>query len=208
MSEAAQAIAPRQGTLIIACGAIARELNALRRANGWRGVRIRCLPADLHNRPERIPAAVRELLEQSREAFAQVFVAYADCGTGGRLDRVLQEFGVERLPGAHCYEFFAGAEAFAALSDEEPGTFFLTDFLVRHFDALVRRGLGLDRHPELHAAYFGHYRRALLLSQTNDAGVVRQAQEQARFLGLEFAQHHTGLAPLDLQIRSANPCLS
>ncbi len=113
---------------------------------------MRCLPAELHNRPERIPAAVRALVQSSRCHYRSIFVAYADCGTGGMLDAVLKEEGVERIPGAHCYEFFATGPVFAELADAEPGTFYLTDFLLRHFDRLVLRGLGLDRHPELHSA--------------------------------------------------------
>src|SRR5208283_2371794 len=144
-----------EGTLIIACGALAHEITALKRANGWEHLEVRCLPAELHNRPERIPAAVRALVQSSRCHYRSIFVAYADCGTGGLLDAVLKEEGVERIPGAHCYEFFATGPVFAELSAAEPGTFYLTDFLLRHFDRLVLRGLGLDRHPELHSAYFG-----------------------------------------------------
>src|SRR5256714_9318019 len=115
---------------------------------------ITCLPATLHNRPGGIPAAVRERIRTRRAGYDRIFVAYADCGTGGLLDRVLEEEGVDRLPGAHCYEFYAGRPDFARLTDEEPATFFLTDFLARNFDRLVRSGLGLDRHPELLPDYF------------------------------------------------------
>ncbi len=145
--------------LIIACGALAQEITALRRANRWDAVQVRCLPAELHNRPEKIPEAVRALIHASRDRYHSIFVAYADCGTGGLLDRVLREEAVERIPGAHCYEFFATAPVFAALSDAEPGTFYLTDFLLRHFERLVMQGLGLDRHPELFSSYFGNYRK-------------------------------------------------
>ncbi len=134
---------------MIACGALAHELVELQRRNQWRHVRIQCLPAELHNTPERIPERVREAVLKYRAQFQQVFVAYADCGTGGQLDSVLESLGVERLPGAHCYEFFSGSDPFRALADAEPGTFYLTDFLTRHFDRLVKKGLGLDRHPEL-----------------------------------------------------------
>jgi hypothetical protein len=132
--------------LIIACGALAKEIVELQRLNGWSHVRIQCLPAELHNRPEKIPDAVRAAIVKYREQYEHLFVAYADCGTGGALDKVLDELGVERLPGAHCYEFYAGASQFAAMADSEPGTFYLTDFLTRHFDRLVKEGLGLDRH--------------------------------------------------------------
>ncbi len=135
--------------LVIACGALAREIVALKKLNGWSALDIQCLPPELHNRPERIPAAVRAAIVAGRAKYERIFVAYADCGTGGRLDEVLQAEHVERLPGAHCYEFFATSAAFAAMGEAEPGTFYLTDFLVRHFDRLVIAGLGIDRHPEL-----------------------------------------------------------
>src|SRR5579862_2446675 len=157
---------PAPATLVIACGALAREIAALRRANGWSALSVRCLPAELHNRPERIAPAVREAIRESRPRYQNIFVAYADCGTGGLLDAVLREEGIERLPGAHCYEFFAGAKLFAELSQAEPGTFYLTDFLLRHFDRLVIRGLGLDEHPELADQYFRHYRKLVYLAQT------------------------------------------
>ena len=187
--------------LLIACGAIARELVELRRRNDWDHVRIQCLPADLHNRPERIPGRVRELLERHQGGFQKVFVAYADCGTGGQLDRVLSEFGVARLPGAHCYEFFAGSDPFADLANEEPGTFYLTDFLARHFDRLVRQGLGLDRHPELLPTYFGNYRRLVYLAQADSPTLEEKAAEHAEYLGLEFAVRRTGLRPVENIIR-------
>ena len=152
-------------TLIIACGALAHEITALRRANGWDELDVRCLPAELHNRPERIPAAVRAAIQSARDSYHSIFVAYADCGTGGLLDEVLREEGVERIPGAHCYEFFATAPVFAALAAAEPGTFYLTDFLLRHFERLVIRGLGLDRHPELFSSYFGNYHKLVYLAQ-------------------------------------------
>jgi hypothetical protein len=187
--------------LLIACGAIARELVELRRRNQWDQVRIQCLPADLHNRPEKIPGRVRELIERHRDNYEQMFVAYADCGTGGQLDRVLDEFGIERLQGAHCYEFLTGSGPFAELANEEPGTFYLTDFLVRHFDRLVRQGLGLERHPELLSTYFGNYRRLVYLAQTDSPMLEEQAAEHASYLGLEFAVRRTGLKPVENMIR-------
>jgi hypothetical protein len=185
----------RERVLVVACGALARELTELRRLNGWSGLEIRCLPAELHNRPEQIAPAVRALLLAARGEFARAFVAYADCGTGGALDRVCAELGVERLPGAHCYQFFAGAERFRELSEAEPGTFYLTDFLVRQFDRLVWRGLGLDRHPELRAAYFGNYRRLVHLAQCDDRDLDRRARAAAERLGLAYERVATGLAP-------------
>lgn len=190
-----------QTALVIACGALAKELVALNRANGWEHLKIQCLPAELHNRPEKIPAAVRAEIEKNRATFENIFVAYADCGTGGALDKVLDEFGIERLPGAHCYEFFAGSSVFAQLADEEPGTFYLTDFLTRHFDRLVTKGLGLDRHPELMEAYFGNYQRLVYLSQTKSQELEIAAREHADFLGLEYMHRHTGLEPVTKNIR-------
>ncbi len=176
--------------LIIACGALAGDLRAVLPDQ----VEVRYLPAHLHNRPERIVPAITPLLEA---AAGPVFIAYADCGTGGALDRLLADHpGVTRLPGAHCYEFFAGAERFAELHDEEPGTFFLTDFLARHFDALVWQGLGLDRHPELRDLYFGNYRRVVLLSQSTDPALVLAGRAAAEQLGLAFEHRHVGRAEL------------
>jgi Protein of unknown function (DUF1638) len=182
--------------LIIACGALAREIIALKKLNDWSAVDVQCLPPELHNRPERIPDAVREAIAAGRERYARIFVAYADCGTGGRLDAVLEREGIDRLPGAHCYEFFATAEVFAELSAAEPGTFYLTDFLVRHFDRLVVDGLGIGRHPELAAEYFRHYRRVVYISQRRDAGLERAARAVAHRLGLEYLERHTGYGEL------------
>ena len=184
------------GTLIIACGALAHEIAALRRASGWTAIDVVCLPPELHNRPERIAPAVRDKIRAHRGRYRSLFVAYGDCGTGGRLDAVLQEEGVERLPGAHCYEFFAGARAFAELSDAEPGTFYLTDFLTRHFERLVVRGLGIDRHPELAQEYFRNYRKVVYLAQIRSAPLLEQARRIAADLGLEFEHRHTGYGEL------------
>lgn len=188
-------------TLIIACGALARELLELQRRNQWDHVRVRCLPAGLHNTPRRIPGAVRAAVERYGGDFERVFVAYADCGTGGRLDAVLDELGIARLPGAHCYAFLAGEARFDELAEEEPGSFYLTDFLARHFDRLVKQGLGLDRHPELRQQYFGHYRRVVLLSQLPTAELTALARGHARYLGLEFVERPTGHGPLHLALR-------
>jgi hypothetical protein len=184
--------APR--VLIVGCGALANELVALTR--DLPNVDITCLPATLHNRPGGIPGAVRDRIRRRRAAYDRVFVAYADCGTGGLLDHVIEEEGVERLAGAHCYEFYAGREAFEQLSAEEPGTFYLTDFLARNFDRLVVQALGLDRHPELRDAYFGNYRRLVYLAQADDPALVRAARRAARRLGLTFELRHTGYGEL------------
>lgn len=182
---------------MIGCGALARELVALTRAAGFPEVDLTCLPATLHNRPEQIPAAVRARIRKARAAGRdRIFVAYADCGTGGMLDRVLDEEGVARLEGAHCYEVYAGRAAFSTLADQEPGTFYLTDFLARNFERLVIRGLGLDRHPELLPLYFGNYTRVLYLAQTEDADLTARARRGARRLGLRFERRFTGFGEL------------
>jgi len=184
------------GTLIIACGALAHEITALRRANGWDALDVRCLPAELHNRPEKIPAAVRTLIHASRERYRAIFVAYGDCGTGGMLNKVLREEGVERIPGAHCYEFFATTPVFAELAEAELGTFYLTDFLLRHFERLVIRGLGLDRHPELFSSYFGNYRKLTYLAQAPGADSREQGRNIALRMGLEYEYRETGYGTL------------
>jgi len=191
---------PRPRTLVIACGALAREIAALRRANGWDALEVRCLPAELHNRPERIAPAVRAAIAAHRGQYAQMFVAYGDCGTGGALDAVLREEGIERLPGAHCYEFFATAGVFAQLADSEPGTFYLTDFLLRHFERLVVRPLGLDRHPELTGEYFRNYRRLVYLSQAPRPGAMEQARRIAERFGFQFEHRFTGYGELGTRL--------
>jgi Protein of unknown function (DUF1638) len=182
--------------LIIACGALAREIVALKKLNDWSAMDVQCLPPELHNRPERIPAAVRGAIESGRKHYSRIFVAYADCGTGGRLDAILAQEGIDRLPGAHCYEFLATASVFAELSEAEPGTFYLTDFLVRHFDRLVIDGLGIGRHPELAMEYFRHYRRVVYLSQLRDAELERAARAVAQRFGLEYVERFTGYGEL------------
>ena len=172
--------------LVLACGAIAREVLAVIELNGWSHVDVRCLPAKLHSRPELIPAAVDAKLHELAPRYERVFVAYADCGTGGALDPVLERHGVERLPGAHCYGFLAGNDVWDAIHEEDPATFYLTDFLARHFDALVVRPLRLDTHPELKPIVFGNYRRLVYLAQTDDSDRDRRAEAAAAFLALAF----------------------
>jgi hypothetical protein len=190
----------RAGTLVIACGALAREIAALKRANGWDLIEVRCLPAELHNRPERIAPAVQEEIRAQRGRYARVFVAYADCGTGGALDALLAAEGIERLPGAHCYEFFATSPVFAQLHDAEPGTFYLTDFLLRNFERLVIRPLGLDRHPELKDEYFRNYRRLVYLTQVERAEAVEQARAIAARFGFAFEHRVTGYGELGTRL--------
>ena len=189
-----------RGTLLIACGALGREIAALRRANGWQSLDVRCLPAQLHNRPERIAPAVREEIRAHRDRYQKIFVVYADCGTGGALDTVLREEAVERLPGAHCYEFLATPKVFAELSEAEPGTFYLTDFLLRHFERLVIRTLGIDRHPELAAEYFRHYKKLVYLSQSETPGAIERARQIADSFGFAFEYRFTGYGDLGTRL--------
>lgn len=189
----------RRGILIIACGALAREINALRRANDW-AIEVTCLPPELHNHPQRIAPAVRAQIRAHRDEYRAIFVAYAECGTMGQLDQVLAEEGVERLPGAHCYELYAGAATFAELADAEPGTFYLTDFLTRHFERLVIRGLGIDRHPELAMEYFRHYRKLLYLAQERSGALMEQARQAAARLSLAFEYRFTGYGELGTRL--------
>ena len=183
-------------TLLIACGALARELKAVIAANGLPHIDIACLPATLHNRPERIAPAVRAAIRAGRATHGRILVLYGDCGTGGALDGVLAEEGVDRIAGPHCYAFYAGEAAFDALMEEELGSFFLTDYLARHFDRLVWRGLGLDRHPELRPTVFGHYRRVVHLVQQPDPAVSARARDAAARLGLPLVVRETGLGGL------------
>jgi hypothetical protein len=188
------------GPLVVACGALARELRAALDASGLTDtVEVEYLPANLHNRPERIASAVEELLLSAGDR--PCFVAYADCGSGGALDRVLEHFaGVHRLPGAHCYEMFAGSALFAELHEEALGTFYLTDFLALHFEPLVWQGLGLDRHPELRDTYFAHYTRVMLLAQTDDAAVIAAGRSAAARLELAFEHRQVGRKQLALAL--------
>jgi hypothetical protein len=180
--------------LLLACGALAREILDLVRLNGWSHVDLACLPAILHNHPEKITPAVREAVARHRKDYAHICVVYADCGTGGQLQAACAEMGVEMMPGPHCYAFFDGVEAFAAR--DELTAFYLTDFLVRQFDAFVWRPLGLDRHPQLRDMYFGHYETLVYLAQTDDPALTAQAEAQAARLGLAFERRKTGYGGL------------
>lgn len=187
----------RTRVLVIACGALAREILAVLRANGLSHVGLACLPALLHNTPEQIPALLRARIHQARaEGYREILVGYADCGTGGRIDAVCAEEGVVRIGGPHCYAFFDGTEAFANRADAEIAAFYLTDFLVRQFDTIVWKGLGLDRHPELRDMYFGNYDRVVYLAQTEDPTLDQAAAAAARRLGLAFVRRKTGYGDL------------
>ena len=194
----------RPRVVVIGCGALARELLAL--TKGIPGVKVHCVDARLHMRPSLIADAVADRIAKTRKAYGddvRIFVAYADCGTGGALDKVLELEGIERIAGAHCYEFYAGSAAYAALQEEELGTFYLTDFLARQFETLVLVGLGLDRHPELIHDYFGSYRRVVYLAQTDDPDLTARAQAAADRLGLAFERRPTGYGELAPTIHHA-----
>ena len=188
--------------LVIGCGALVRELREVAALNGSEHLEVECLPAIMHNRPERIPDAVRRRVRaaKARGAYSTIIVGYMDCGTGGLLDRVCSEEGVERLPGAHCYELYAGAGAFADLQEAEPGTFYLTDYLARHFDRLIMEGLGISQHPELLEAYFGNYTRVVHLAQADDDRLARAAEQAASRLGLRCERIATGIGGLERRI--------
>ncbi|AMY68975.1 DUF1638 domain-containing protein [Frigidibacter mobilis] len=182
--------------LLIACGALAREILDLKSANGWDHLDLTCLPANLHLWPDRITEAVAEAVSKHRDAYDRLFVVYADCGTGGLLAAKCAELGVEMVEGPHCYAFFEGNAAFAARAEEEIGAFYLTDFLVRQFDAFVWKPLGLDRHPALREMYFGNYDRLVYQAQTDDAALDAKAADCAARLGLRYERRLTGYGDL------------
>ena len=189
-------------TLVIACGALAREIMALKKQLGVARIDLHCLPAGWHNTPQYIAEGVRARIEQAkREGYERIFVAYGDCGTGGRLDEVLREHGVERLPGAHCYAFLSGTEDFMSRLDEYARSYFLTDYLVRHFDALIWKGMMLDEHPELVKDCFGNYEKLIYLAQTDDPALDEKAREAARRLGLAYERRLVGMGDLETAMR-------
>lgn len=196
MAAVEKTVGAPQRTLLIACGALAREIVELIRVNDWQHLTVSCLPASWHNTPTKIPEGVRGRISEARGKFDRILVLYGDCGTGGLLDQMLAEEGVERIDGPHCYSFYAGAEAFDALAEAEVGTFYLTDYLVRHFERLIIQGLGIDRHPDLLPLYFGNYRKLVYLAQTDDAALDAQAAAAAERLGLAFERHFTGYGGL------------
>ncbi|MEE9332528.1 MAG: DUF1638 domain-containing protein [Granulosicoccaceae bacterium] len=185
-----------KSTLVIACGALSHELVALARANHWEHIDIQCLPAHWHNTPDKITPGVENKIIDNRDQFDRILVAYGDCGSGGQLDAMLAKYDdVERLPGAHCYSFFSGNQIFEQFSEDDIGTFYLTDYLAEHFDRLILEELGIAKHPELRDTYFGHYTHVLYLAQTEDQGKLEKAQAAADALGLTLKFHYTGLEP-------------
>jgi hypothetical protein len=195
----------RGRVLILACGALAREILALKALNGWAQFDLACLPAILHNAPEKIPGAVREAVEKHQSNYDEILVAYADCGTGGQLSELCKELGVQMIAGPHCYSFFEGNARFADHAEREFTAFYLTDFLARQFDAFVTKPLGLDRHPELRDAYFGNYEKLVYLAQTEDAALTEKARAAAKALGLAFERRFTGYGDLEAALARFDP---
>ena len=183
--------------LVIACGALAREIIDLRSANGWTHIDLTCLPANYHLYPEKITDAVRQSVDKHRAQYDTIFVAYADCGTGGLLQAACEDLGVEMIAGPHCYSFFEGNDRFAQKANDEITTFYLTDFLVRQFDAFIIKPMGLDRHPELRDTYFAHYEKLVYQAQTDNPELTAKAQDCAKRLGLTFERRFTGYGDLE-----------
>ncbi len=193
-SRQAPGVSPK--TLLIACGALAKEVVQLIRLNGWSHLGVTCLPAIWHNTPDKIPEGVRRKIREARNRYDRILVLYGDCGSGGLLDKMLEEEGVERIDGPHCYAFYGGLEDFAAMAEAEPAAFYLTDYLVRHFDRLIIEGLGIDRHPELLPVYFANYKKLVYLAQTEDPDHRAKAEAAADRLGLAYEYRFTGYGEL------------
>ena len=191
-------------TLLITCGALAREVVELIRLNGWTHMTVTCLPATWHNTPDKIPEAVRQKVRAASRDYDRILVLYGDCGSGGLLDSVLEQEGVERIDGPHCYAFYTGVQDFAELADADPTCFYLTDYLVRHFDRLIIEGLGIDRHPELLESYFGNYTTVVYLAQSEDETLQRQAETAAAKLGLAYRYRFTGYGDLGRFLQAAS----
>ncbi len=200
LTERGLDVAGRGKILLIACGAIAHEVLALKRLNGWDHLDLQCLPAKLHLYPDQITAEVARSVGEKRGAYGEIFILYADCGTGGLLQEKCKELGVQMLSGPHCYSFFEGNDLFAARAEEEFTAFYLTDFLVRQFDAFVWKPMGLDRHPELRDMYFGNYTKLVYQAQTNDPALDAKAKDCAARLGLAFERRFTGYGDLAVEM--------
>ena len=188
--------------LLLACGALAREIVDLIERNRWTAFDLQCLPAKWHNTPEKIVPALRDKIREARGRYRSIFVLYGDCGTGGLLDQMLEQEQVERIGGPHCYAFFSGNEEFASHADDDVTSFFLADYLARYFDKLVWSGLGLDRHPELLPLYFGNYTRIVYLAQTRDEELAKKAMAAAKKLGLGYEYRFTGYGELASEMAS------
>ncbi|TGQ69435.1 DUF1638 domain-containing protein [Mesorhizobium sp. M00.F.Ca.ET.186.01.1.1] len=190
--------------LVIACGMIAREVLAVKEQLGLDHLDLTCLPAEFHFYPDRIAPAMDKAIEKAKaEGYINIFVGYADCGTGGLLDRVLEKHGVERMAGPHCFAFYQGMEAYAKVADDDMMSFYMTDFLCRQFDAFFMKPLGLDKHPELIKDYFGNYQKLIYLAQTDDPELDKVAQKAAALLGLTYERRSTGFGDLTPELARA-----
>ena len=187
--------------LLVACGALAREVIFLRDKHEW-DAKVLAIPALLHNYPDKIPAAVTEKVNTYREEYARIIVVYGDCGSGGMLDKTLDELGLERIAGPHCYEQYAGTDEFDAMMDEELGTFFLTDYIAQSFDHLIIEGLGIDKHPELRDMYFGNYKRLVYLQQREDDTLLEKAHAASEMLDLPLEIRFTGYGALETRLKA------
>ena len=188
--------------MILACGALSKEISTLIRINNWSHLEIKYLPAILHNSPEKITAELRNILLNSQANFSKIFIGFADCGTGGKIDSLIEEFGLKRLPGAHCYEFYSGSKLFEKIMEDEPGTFFLTDFLVRTFEKLVWQGLMIDKKPELLNIFFKNYKKVMYLAQTDNLNLQRKAKNISKLLKLEYEYRLVGYGQLENSLSS------
>ena len=188
--------------LLIACGALAREILDLKKVNGWDHMDLTCLPAKLHLYPEKITEAVKDAVAKHRANYDEIFIVYADCGTAGGLQMACDEMGIQMVVGPHCYSFFEGNERFAVQSESEFTAFYLTDFLVRQFEAFVIKPMGLDRHPELRDMYLGNYEKLVYQAQTDDPALTEKAKEAAKTLGLAFERRQTGYGDLEVTLKA------
>lgn len=196
------AVGPER-VLVVACGMLGREVVAIASQPGMNHVDVQCLPAIFHHHPERIGPALEIAVQKARlQGYQHILVGYGDCGSGGEVDKVCSKFGVERIAGPHCFAFYQGNDKFEQLGDDDICTFYITDFLARQFDAFLKKPLGLDRYPELLEMYFGNYKRAVYLAQTQDEELEKLAREAANFLGLEFECRFTGYGELALDMNA------
>ena len=200
LTETGLALRDHGRILLVACGALAHEVLTLKRLNGWDHMDLQCLPAKLHLYPDKITAEVARVVGEAKDTYATIFILYADCGTGGLLLEKCKDLGVKMLAGPHCYSFFEGNDLFLAQSETEFTAFYLTDFLVRQFDAFVWRPMGLDRHPELRDMYFGNYTKLVYQAQTNDPALDAKAQDCAVRLGLAYERRFTGYGDLAVEM--------
>lgn len=204
MNKTSPKRAKGEKVLVIACGMIAREVLAVREELGVEHLDITCLPAEYHYYPDRIPPALDQAISRAKnQGYRHIFVGYADCGTGGNLDRVCERHGVERIAGPHCFAFYQGLDAFARVEERDMMSFYMTDFLCRHFEAFFLKPLGLDRHPELIQDFFGNYAKLVYLAQTEDPELEKVAKDAARLLDLEYERRFTGYGDLQNALKNA-----